>query len=136
MSVWMYQGEPFTGPTDIKEQYGFVYKITRKDTGKFYIGCKLLWRPKYNILKGKKKKSFVESDWRNYWSSSEKLNSDVIEFGKENFTREILEIVRYKGMLKYVESKTIFAMECLELSDELCYNGFVGLKVHKRCVRR
>lgn len=135
-SEWLYQGEPFSGPTDIKEQFGFVYKITRKDTGKFYVGVKFLWKPKYNTVKGKKKKSMVESDYRTYWGSSEKLQADVKELGEDLFTREILEIVKYKGMCKYVEAKTIIEMNCLELSDDECYNAFIGLKLHKRCVRR
>lgn len=134
MTEWVYKGEPFQGPTDIKEQYGFVYRITHIPTGKFYIGAKFFWKPKYNVVKGKKKKSWVESDWRDYWSSSEKLNADVIEFGKENFTREIIEIVKFRGMVKYVESKLIFALECLERDDS--YNSIIGCKIHRRCVRR
>lgn len=134
MSEWTFKGEPFAGPTNINEQYGFVYRITNNVSGKFYIGVKFLWMPKYNTVKGKKKRSMVESKWRDYWSSSEALNNDVITLGKENFTREILEVVKYKGMCKYLESKMIFALECLERDD--CYNSIVSCKIHRRCVRR
>lgn len=135
MSSWTYRGAPFNGPTGIKETYGMVYKITHISTGKFYVGAKFFWKPKYNTVKGKKKKSFVESDWRDYWSSSEKLNADVIEFGKEKFSREILHIVKFRGMIKYLETKEIILQRCLELSDDECYNGIIGCKIHKRCVR-
>ncbi len=134
MSDWTYRGVPFDGPTDIKETYGMVYRITNTLTGKFYIGAKFFYRPHYKMVNKKKKKSWVESDWREYWSSSDKLNADVVEFGKENFTREVLEIVKYRGMVKYCESKLIFALECLERDD--CYNSIVGCKIHRRCVRR
>lgn len=133
MSEWTYKGELFPGPTDIKEMYGMVYKITHIPSGKFYIGAKFFFRPHYKMLNKKKKKSWVESDWREYWSSSEKLNADVVEFGKDNFTREVIEIVKFRGMVKYLESKMIFALECLERDD--CYNSFVGFRCHKRCIK-
>lgn len=132
---WSYNGVDYPGPTDIKEQYGFVYKITNTKTGKFYIGCKLLWAPKYRMVNKKKKKSMVESDWRTYWSSSELLQADVKEFGEDNFTREIMHVVKYKGMVKYIETKEIILHNCLELPPEKCYNSFLGMKIHRRCVR-
>lgn len=135
MTDWIFDDKPFEGPSDIKETYGFVYKITHKATGKFYIGVKFLWKPKYNTVKGKKKKTMVESDWRDYWSSSEKLQEDVAKYGTSEFTREILHLVRFKGMCKYLETKEIILRRCLELSNDECYNGILGCKIHKRCVR-
>lgn len=136
MSDWLLSdGSVFAGPTDINETYGFVYKITHNDTGKFYIGVKLLWKPKYNIVKGKKKKSMIQSDWRGYWSSSAKLQSDVAEFGEDAFKREILHLVKWRGMCKYLETKEIILHRCLELTNDECYNGILGAKIHKRCVR-
>lgn len=135
ISPWTLNGEIFAGPTSIDEMYGFVYKIARIDTGKFYIGVKFFWKPKYNTVKGKKKKSMVESDWKAYWSSGAKLQTDISLVGEESFTREILHIVKYKGMCKYLETKEIIERRCLELSDDECYNGIIQLKLHKRCVR-
>lgn len=135
MSDWVFEGKTYEGPSDPKELYGFVYRITRKDTGKFYIGRKNFWKPKYNTVKGKRKKSLVESDWRDYWSSSEKLNADLRLLGEENFSREILELVKYKGMLSYLETRSIIINRCLELSSDECYNSFLGCKIHRNCVR-
>ena|ERR1035437_3145823 len=130
---WSYNGTFYAGPTDIKEQYGFVYKITNIKTGKSYIGAKFFWKPHYRMIAKKKKKLMVESDWRTYWSSSELLKSDVKEFGEDSFTREILHLVKFKGAIKYLETKEIMIRECLE-SDKF-YNSFVGCNIHRRCVR-
>lgn len=132
-SDWTHQGVPFVGPTNIDETYGMVYRITNKLTGKFYIGAKFFYKPHYRMVNKKKKKSMIESDWRDYWSSSEKLQTDVAELGVDNFTREVVELVKFRGMVKYLESKMIFALECLERDD--CYNSIVGCKIHRRCVR-
>jgi hypothetical protein len=132
---WTYQGLCYNGPDDIKLTYGFVYKITRISDGKFYVGCKLLWMPKYRMVNKKKKKSMVESNWRKYWSSSESLQADVVELGEDAFTREILHLVKFPGMIKYLETKEIILRECLELSTDKCYNSFLGMKMHRRCVR-
>jgi len=133
MSDWKYKGEVYEGPTDIKEQYGFVYLITNTVTGKAYVGAKFFWKPHYRMVKKKKKKSMVESDWRDYWSSSEAVQQDVKELGEDKFTREILHLVKYRGMVKYLETKEIMLRECLE--SENYYNGIVSCKIHRRCIR-
>ena len=53
-----------------EDHLGFVYQITRLDSGRSYIGCKHLW--KYS--KGKRK---AASEWRNYVSSSNYLNPEL-----------------------------------------------------------
>ena len=132
---WMYQGIVYEGPTSMEETVGFVYKITNTSTCKFYIGCKLFYRPHYRMVNKKKKKSFVESSWKDYWSSSDFLNTDVETLGKESFTREILHLVKYKGCLKYVEMKEQILHKCLELPVEECYNSFIGARLHRRSIR-
>ena len=129
-------GVPFEGPTDPKEMYGMVYRITDVETGKFYIGAKFFWKPAYKMVNKKRKKTLVESDWRTYWSSSEKLQADVKKFGESRFKREVVELVKYKGMVKYLETKYIILNECLELPDDKCYNGIIGCRINKKCVRR
>jgi len=135
MSDWLLNDISYCGPTDIKETYGMVYKITHIATGKFYIGAKFFYKPHYKMVNKKKKKSMVESDWRTYWSSSEKLQAAVKEFGEDAFKREILHLVKYRGMVKYLETKEIIMRGCLELTDDECWNGIIGCKIHKRCVR-
>ena len=88
---WTFQGEPVeTLPDDCE---AFVYIITNITNNRKYIGKKLAkFKKTRPPLKGKKRKrrSLIESDWREYWGSSDQLNADVAELGEENFTREIL----------------------------------------------
>jgi len=85
---WTFQNQIID---EIPEGYiGFVYIITNKITGQKYIGKKLAqFKRTKPPLKGKKlkRRSVVESDWREYWGSSDRLNADVLALGPENFTR-------------------------------------------------
>ena len=70
---------------------GFVYCITNTTTGRKYIGKKLakFSRTKYKTVtqkNGKKVKkkirSKVDSDWQDYYGSSEALTKDIEEIGR------------------------------------------------------
>ncbi len=95
---WTYQNQPVE---EIPEGYiGFVYLITNLNTGQKYIGKKLAqFKRTKPPLKGKKlkRRSTVESDWREYWGSSERLLADVQALGPENFTREIIYLCKSKA---------------------------------------
>ena len=123
---------------EIPEEYiGFVYLITNKITGRKYIGKKLAKFSKTSyktvILKNgtKKKKrikSKVDSDWRDYYGSSDLLNKDIQQLGKENFTREILYYCESKAICSYIEAREQFSRRALE-SDEY-YNGIIDCRIH------
>jgi len=109
---------------------GFVYLITNLQNNKKYIGKKLAQFKKTRPpLKGKKRKrrSTVESDWRTYWGSSDNLNNDVAEFGKENFTREILYYCTARSELSYMELIEQVNRGVLE-TDEY-YNGIINVRI-------
>lgn len=129
---WLYKGEELSAPPP--NSFGFVYEITNTVSGKRYIGKKFFVKPKYNQVKGKKKKSIVESDWRTYWGSSKHLLEDIAALGKEVFTREILFIEETRGMVNYREAKTQFLMEVLESDD--FYNGIIAIKIGGRSVKK
>jgi hypothetical protein len=125
---WTYQGNPVDEIPD--NIIGFVYLITNLTNGKKYIGKKLTQFKKTRPpLKGKKRKrrTLVESDWRDYWGSSDKLQADVEQLGPEQFTREILYYCTSRGELSYLEAKEQFDREVL-LTDEY-YNGIINVRV-------
>ena len=80
-------------------------------------------------LKGKKNKrrGYKESDWREYWGSSDKLNEDVKQLGEKNFTREILYFCKSRAEMSYIEAREQFDRRVLE-TDEY-YNGIINVRV-------
>ena len=123
---WTYHGEPFVEPG---EYYGFVYCITNLLSGKRYIGKKFFWSVKRKQVNRVRKRYKVESDWKEYWSSSEDLKEDVRTIGPEHFKREILHLCKNKGTTNYLEAKEQFVREVLESND--WYNSWIQVKVHR-----
>lgn len=116
---------------------GFVYLITNLTNNKKYIGKKLFCfsKTRYKVhtqkngKKVKKKiKSKIDSDWRDYYGSSENLHKDIELLGKEKFTREILYFCSSKAECSYLEAKEQFARGVLESDDY--YNGQIAVRVH------
>ena len=97
---------------------GFVYQITNTVNGRMYIGKKLArFKKSRKPLKGRvnKRRYTVDSDWKEYFGSSDELNADIKKFGKSKFKREIL-----------------FYCNCVNTSIQNIYvTGFV----YERCVR-
>lgn len=139
---WIYQGlkfnpdEPFTYERYGKEWYGFVYVITNRALNKKYIGKKFFWSKKtLPPLKGKKRKrrSIIESNWRDYYGSSANLMEDVETQGKDMFHREIVYLGKGKGDLAYMEAKLQFENEVL-LRDDY-YNGIINIRLGGNSVK-
>ena len=78
MNDWLYNGEPYLDPG---EYYGFVYIITNLLSGRQYIGKKFFWSIKRKQVNKVRKRYKVESDWKEYWSSSEELKEEVRSLG-------------------------------------------------------
>ena len=108
---WQYDGKNFTEDL-IGDNYGFVYQITNLTNGKKYIGKKFFYSAKTKQVKGKKKKIKVQSNWQTYYGSSDILKQDVLQYGQENFVREILHLCHSKGMCSYLEAKEQFVQLC------------------------
>jgi hypothetical protein len=133
--TWTFQGTVVdTLPEDC---VGFVYLITNSITGRKYIGKKLAKfakttyktvTQKNGIKKKKKIRSKVDSDWQEYYGSSDNLTKDVELLGKENFTREILHYCTSKAHSSYLEAKEQFDRKVLESTDY--YNGHIAVRVH------
>ena len=110
---------------------GFVYQITNTTNGRMYIGKKLArFKRSRKPLKGRvnKRRYTVDSDWKDYYGSSDDLTIDVNKLGKDKFTREILFYCKSKAELSYIEAREQFARKVLESNDY--YNGHIRVRVH------
>ena len=126
--MWLYENKEINTKEDFPEEnvYGFVYKITNKTTGKFYIGKKqILSQTRKKIGKEQKAKNKLlniwkdyevvikEMDWQNYWGSSKELQADVKTLGKENFDKQILRFCKNTTELTYWETAYQFKEDVL-----------------------
>ena len=126
---WTYEGKVIN---ELPEWVtGFVYQITNTTNGRMYIGKKLArFKRSRKPLKGRvnKRRYTVDSDWKDYYGSSDDLTIDVNKLGKDKFTREILFYCKSKAELSYVEAREQFARKVLETNDY--YNGHIRVRVH------
>lgn len=125
--MWIYEDKEFL---DWEGYTSFVYLITNLANGRRYIGKKSFTFAKTRQVKGKKKRSRVESDWKTYYGSSDELLADVEKYGADNFKREILRLCTSKGEATYFEARYQFINDVL-FSDGW-YNSHIMCRVHKK----
>lgn len=126
---WTYEGNVVD--SEILDDYlGFVYIITNVSSQKKYIGKKLLKKTKTKQVKGKKKRSLIESDWKDYYGSNKELLEEIESQGKHNYTRVILRLCKTKGECNYWEAKYQFNEGVLE--HDMWYNSWIMVKVHRK----
>jgi hypothetical protein len=133
--MWHYGEVEFTSEM-INDYIGFVYVITDLSNKKKYVGKKLFNSTRRLApLKGKtrKRKVVKESDWKDYFGSSDEVKLLVETNGRESFHREIIHLCNSKGIMSYLETKEQFDREVL-LSDEY-YNGIINCKIHRTHVK-
>lgn len=135
--MWKYQGRDVS-TDDVAGRFGFVYLITHLASGRAYVGKKSLSRRVSRPpLKGRKRRrrSVVESDWRDYWGSSEELKVDVERYGQDAFSREILCFCDSRGELTYAELREQVLRDVLHHPDKF-YNSYIGCRIHRSHVRK
>lgn len=133
--MWLYEDKEFTSEM-IGDYMGFVYVITDKSNEKKYVGKKL-FKSKRRLppLKGKTRRRIkvVETDWQDYFGSSDEVKMLVEERGRDNFIREILHLCNTKGEMGYLELYEQMTRNVLLRSDY--YNGIVQAKIHRSHVK-
>jgi hypothetical protein len=132
---WLYNGNPFDSE-DIQDNYGFIYRITNTTNGYDYVGRKYFTTVKKRPpLKGKKNKrrETVETDWKEYWGSSPRLQADIDTLGRDKFTREIIHLCKSRGETNYMEAYYQFTEGVLLREDN--YNGIIQIKLGKNSVK-
>lgn len=129
-SPWLWNQEPITEVP--KGHKSFVYLITNKLNGKRYIGFKMFCNQRKTSVNGKLKTVETESDWKDYWSSSDILNKEIKRFGTGNYIREIMCLTVNKSVGKYVEAYLQFTRRALEKNRDLYYNGIVNLRLNQQ----
>ncbi len=127
MRNWNYRDKDIVDILDFPENcVGFIYRITNLETGRFYIGKKILRTNRKKKLtkreiaehtapgrKPTSKRVIAESDWKTYFGSSKELLKDIKEKGAECFTRTILQLCYNKKQLTYYEVKYQMQLEVL-----------------------
>ena len=122
---WTYLDRPFTGD-DVRDNFGFVYKITNLLNGRSYIGRKYFWS--FRTPPGKKRKVKQESDWKKYYGSCPELKEDIKKTNNRVFfKREILSLHKTKGTCNFEETKQLFLnnvlSEALDNGEPAFYNS-------------
>ena len=133
--MWLYNKQ------EVKELpedcVGFVYLITNLTNNRMYVGKKLakFSKTSYKTVtlkngtkKKKKIKSKIDSDWLEYYGSSNELNKDIEALGKQNFTREILYFCKSKAECSYIEAREQFTRRVLETTEY--YNNNIMCRIH------
>ena len=129
--MWYYNDTVFESTPE--EFQGFVYQLTEIHTNKKYIGKKNFWKLKIlPITKTRKRRvrTRIESNWKEYYSSSNEVCHLVEQHGKERFKREILKLCKTKGEMSYYEAKLQFDHNVLFRDDY--YNNFIGCRIHAK----
>lgn len=129
---WLYNNTVFT-EQDIGENYGFIYIITNLSNNRKYIGKKFFYSMKSKVIKGKRKKYKIISDWESYYGSNTELQNDVKTLGETNFKREIIHLCKTKGECGYLEAKEQFDRCVLETQDY--YNNWIMVRVRKTHIK-
>lgn len=119
---WHFKGEAYEGPA--KDDAAFVYVITDLENGKKYVGKKQFWS-KRKLKSTDKRRTTIESDWKQYYSSSDTLKAIAKENPKRLY-REIIAVCKHLRHASYLEVKLQFAYGVLE--SDAWYNDNIAGK--------
>lgn len=115
---WEYQGKTLNKIEQTPENsFAFIYRITLED-GRYYIGKKFMYKPKYTsgVKKGQYKGVYP---WQSYISSSKELK-ELIKKGIK-YKKEILYFTYSKAETTYKETQEILCSGALTDPNSLNY---------------
>ncbi len=94
---------------------GFVYMVVNVLTKRRYIGRKYFTAKTSKKVRGRKRRqrTYKESDWRYYKSSSEDLKADIARLGPEAFEFSILSLHKTRAETNYEETRQHFIRDVL-----------------------
>ena len=127
--MWKYKNKEIIDEDIPKKTIGFIYIIINKLNNKKYIGKKLLTKAVYKTVNKVKKKIRKESNWKDYYSSSDILLDDIEKNGKENFERIILHFCTNKTELNFLEEELQYKFKVLRNED--WYNSNIRSRFFK-----
>ncbi|GAN84047.1 hypothetical protein [Novacetimonas hansenii] len=120
---------------DVLNYVGFVYIITNKINNKKYIGKKVVYFKRKKKIKGKTKTVTYESDWKQYYGSSDDLKIDIKHYGIQNFERKIISLHKNRSSMNYAEIEQQVKNNVLLEKDEqgnlLYYNRNILNKYYR-----
>ena len=130
--MWIFKDKPIHDSIQNipEDAIGFLYKITNINSGKWYIGRKMLYKSITRQKAGKKIKSKVESDWKEYNSSSAELQEWIKNEGEDKFKKEILIFVTTKAAMTYGEEYLLYSTG--SLFDPLNMNQNIRAKIYRK----
>ena len=134
LNPWLWNSNPIDKIPEPHET--FVYLFTNKINGKQYIGFKTAVSVSTRSVKGKKKRTKVESDWKTYFSSSQELLKDVGKYGTGAFIREIVALTVNKSIGKYYEAYYQFTKGAIAENSDRYYNGIVNLRINQNGLKK
>lgn len=117
---------------EVDDYFGFVYRVTDLHNNMEYIGRKQFHSHTRKVIKGRKNRKRVikEGKWREYTTSSKKINELIEEHGMDRFKFEIIELCKTKGDLSYREAQLQWEELVLEAKlpdgSRKYYNGQIG----------
>ena len=137
--TWFYKDKVYNDTPERTDYVGFVYLITELETNRKYVGKKLFHSPRKRMVtlkNGNKRRKtvYVDSNWRDYFGSSDSLNEQVKSKGVTEYKREILHLCQSKGIMSYLELKEQVDREVLFTTEY--YNEFIGAKIHSKHVAK
>lgn len=149
---WLWENKEVTEDDIPEDAHGFIYKIVHIPSGRFYIGKKSLSSKrrvkigKRELLKLKeerkkkgiggrlpvKKLVIKASEWQDYYSSNEWIQSEIKEGRSSDFTREIIQFCPTKKSLSYWEMYWQFHYDVLR--NETAINDNIGGRYFRKDV--